>query len=116
MCATPVMHVEKVDPLSATERPSNDMHVRGLHCAGLSGGPSLCIDFARCAVLVICIYAVRPTTKMHQPGIKPGPHRWQRCSLPLDPWCCTHVAAYLKRNASGNQAGAVQDVAGSCIF
>ena len=22
--------------------------------------------------------------KMHQPGIEPGSHRWQRCILPLD--------------------------------
>ena len=24
------------------------------------------------------------TKKMHQPGIEPGSHRWQRCILPLD--------------------------------
>lgn len=24
---------------------------------------------------------------MHQPGIEPGSHRWQRCILPLDHWC-----------------------------
>ena len=24
---------------------------------------------------------------MHQPGIDPGSHRWQRCILPLDHWC-----------------------------
>ena len=24
------------------------------------------------------------TQKMHQPGIEPGSHRWQRCILPLD--------------------------------
>ena len=26
--------------------------------------------------------------KMHQPGIEPGSHRWQRCILPLAHWCC----------------------------
>ena len=26
--------------------------------------------------------------KVHQPGIEPGSHRWQRCILPLDHWCC----------------------------
>jgi hypothetical protein len=26
--------------------------------------------------------------KVHQPGIEPGSHRWQRCILPLDQWCC----------------------------
>ena len=25
--------------------------------------------------------------KMHQPGIEPGSHRWQRCILPLDHRC-----------------------------
>ena len=25
---------------------------------------------------------------MHQPGIEPRSHRWQRCILPLDHWCC----------------------------
>ena len=25
--------------------------------------------------------------EMHQPGIEPGSHRWQRCILPLDHWC-----------------------------
>ena len=90
MCVTPVMHAEKVDPLSAVERPSDDMHVSGLHCAGLSGGPSLCVallvtDVARCAVLAVCISAARPTTNMHQPGFELGSPRWQRCSLPLDP-------------------------------
>ena len=24
---------------------------------------------------------------VHQPGIEPGSHRWQRCILPLDHWC-----------------------------
>ena len=24
---------------------------------------------------------------MHQPGIEPGSHQWQRCILPLDHWC-----------------------------
>ena len=27
---------------------------------------------------------------MHQPGIEPGSHRWQRCILPLDHWCQCH--------------------------
>ena len=28
--------------------------------------------------------ASRATKYMHQPGIEPGSHRWQRCILPLD--------------------------------
>ena len=26
----------------------------------------------------------RGENKMHQPGIEPGSHRWQRCILPLN--------------------------------
>ena len=28
--------------------------------------------------------ALSGSRKMHQPGIEPGSHRWQRCILPLD--------------------------------
>ena len=28
---------------------------------------------------------------MHQPGIKPGSHRRQRCILPLDHWCSCYI-------------------------
>jgi hypothetical protein len=27
---------------------------------------------------------LKEPNKMHQPGIEPGSHRWQRCILPLD--------------------------------
>ena len=30
---------------------------------------------------------------MHQPGIEPGSHRWQRCILPLDHWCSECVSS-----------------------
>ena len=35
---------------------------------------------------VVFMAALRTTAsrQMHQPGIEPGSHRWQRCILPLD--------------------------------
>ena len=30
--------------------------------------------------------------QMHQPGIEPGSHRWQRCILPLDHWCLSRFS------------------------
>ena len=35
----------------------------------------------------------RDLTCLHQPGIEPGSHRWQRCVLPLDHWClCVNMS------------------------
>ena len=36
-------------------------------------------------------WSVAGVLKMHQPGIEPGSHRWQRCILPLDHWCLTLI-------------------------
>ena len=48
----------------------------------------------RCRSAALChshklMYALLVHTKfkVHQPGIEPGSHRWQRCILPLDHWC-----------------------------
>ncbi len=38
---------------------------------------------------------------MHQPGIEPGSHRWQRCILPLDHWCfCKISRPYILKHLS----------------
>ena len=35
-------------------------------------------------------------SKVHQPGIEPGSHRWQRCILPLDHWCqCLSISSHI---------------------
>ena len=45
-----------------------------------------CMDAdARFALLAFFLHIPAKTkANMHQPGIKPGSHRWQRCILPLD--------------------------------
>ena len=47
----------------------------------------------RCWSMILMIESLRSRLsvlhngEMHQPGIEPGTHRWQRCILPLDHWC-----------------------------
>ena len=45
--------------------------------------------------------------KVHRPGIEPGPHRWQRCILPLDHRCC-----YKWRSTTSWSCGALGRMAG----
>ena len=52
---------------------------------------------------------------MHQPGIEPRSHRWQRCILPLDHWCpanafCVWVWAAALTVASPIVAGCTQQL------
>ena len=53
---------------------------------------------AQATVGDMCTLRTTNSFYMHQPGIEPGSHRWQRCILPLDHWCCWKLPGLVMPN------------------
>ena len=58
--------------------------VLALICVAISRQLSLCVAVSCPSAGAASSECVSGWCKMHQPGIEPGSHRWQRCILPLD--------------------------------